>query len=106
MRTFLWLLCFAFVIECVGIATLASIVMMSLDSQQAAPPKLTGVFFHSPKAWLALPVPWLIAAAWLSRRPSPPPKAVFIYVGTLAVAAAFVLGVMVIAGILPTLTFR
>ena len=48
----------------------------------------------------------LIAAAFLSRRSSAPTTLTLVFIGTLAVAAAFVLGVMVIGGILPTLTFR
>ena len=106
MRTLLWLLWLAFAVECVALTMLASFVMMSLDSQRAAPPGFTGMFFTSPKAWLLLPIPWLVAAALLSRRSPSPTTLVFVFIGTLAVAAAFVLGVMVIGGILPTLTFR
>ena len=106
MRTFLWLLWLAFLIECAAVWILATFVTTSLESQHRAPPGFTGLFFSSPKAWLAVPVPWLIALVLLSRSSSPPTRLAFVFAGTVALAAAFVLGVMVIGGILPTLTFR
>jgi len=68
MRALLWLLWLAFAVECVALTMLASFVMMSLDSQHRAPPGFTGMFFAFPKVWLLLPIPWLVAAAFLSRR--------------------------------------
>ncbi|MCD6052685.1 MAG: hypothetical protein K0Q55_4107 [Verrucomicrobia bacterium] len=106
MRALLWLLCLAFAIECVTTAMLASFVMTSLDGQGSAAPGFTGLFFRSPKVWLVVPLPWIIATIWLTRRPVPPSLPVFLCIGTLAVAAAVVLGIMVIASVLPMLPLK
>jgi len=53
-----------------------------------------------------MPIPWVICALILSRRPSPAVGSVLVFAGIVAVVAAFLLGVMVIAAILPLLTFK
>jgi hypothetical protein len=66
----------------------------------------TSWFFGHPTWWLLMPIPWVICALILSRRPSPAVGSVLVFAGIVAVVAAFLLGVMVIAAILPLLTFK
>jgi hypothetical protein len=66
----------------------------------------TDLFFGHPIWWFLVPIPWLIFAVILSRRPPTTASPVLIFAGTVAVAGAFLLGVMLIAAILPLLTFK
>jgi hypothetical protein len=107
MRVFPWLLTLALAVECLAGSLLARLVMRSLADEQRAPPMFTSWFFGHPTWWLLVPIPWVICALVLSRRPPPPAVgAVLIFAGIVAVVAAFLLGVMAIAGILPLLTFK
>ena len=63
-------------------------------------------FFGHPALWLVVPIPWLISAFLLSRRPAAGTDSVLLFAGTLVVAAAFLGGGLVIAAILPLLTFK
>ena len=106
MRVFPWLLTLALAVECLAGSLLARFVMRSLADEQRAPPMFTSWFFGHPSWWLLVPIPWVISALILSRRPSPAVGSGFVFAGTVAVVAAFLLGVMVIAAILPLLTFK
>jgi hypothetical protein len=106
MKPFLWLLTLALVIECSAVGLLARFIMRSLADTHTEPPMFTNWFFGHPALWLLVPVPWLISAVRLSRRPATGADAVLLFAGTLVVAAASVAAVMLIAVILPLLTFK
>lgn len=106
MRVFTWLLTLALGVECFAGSFLADVVMQSLVDEQRAPPGFTSFFFGHPTWWLVIPIPWVIASFVLSRRPSPAIDLILLFAGTVAVAAAFLLGIMVIAAILPFLTIK
>jgi len=106
MRVFPWLLALALAIECLAGSLLARYVMRSLADEQRAPPMFTSWFFDHPTWWLLVPVPWVICALILSRRPEAAVGSVLVFAGIVAVVAAFLLGVMLIAAILPTLRFK
>ena len=106
MKPFLWLLTLALAIECSAGGLLARFIMRSLADTHTEPPMFTAWFFGHPAFWLLVPIPWLISAVLLSRRPATGTDSVLLFAGTLAVAAAFVAGVMLIAAVLPLLTFK
>ncbi len=106
MRVFPWLLTLALGVECFAGSLLARFVMRSLADEQRAPPGFTLLFFDHPTWWLLVPIPWVIVAPILSRRPSLAVGSALVFAGTVAVVGAFLLGVMVIAAILPLLTFK
>lgn len=106
MRVFSWLLTLALGVECLAGSLLARFVMRSLADEQRAPPGFTLLFFDHPTWWLLIPLPWVIFALLLSRRPSPDVGSVLVFAGAVAIVAAFLLGVMIIAAILPLLTFK
>jgi hypothetical protein len=106
MRVFPWLLALALAVECLAGTLLARFVMQSLADAQLAAPGFTLLFFGHPTWWLLIPIPWVIYALILSRRPSPAVGSVLVFAGTVAMVAAFLLGIMVIAAILPLLTFK
>ena|SRR6266481_5239099 len=106
MRVFPWLLTLALAVECLAGSLLASFVMRSLTDTQRAPPGFTGLFFAHSTWWLLVPIPWIACVFFLSRRPSPAIGSVLAFTGTVAVIAAFLAGVMIIAAILPLLTFK
>jgi len=106
MRVFPWLLTLALAVECLAGGLLARLVMRSLADEQRAPPGFTSLFFDRPMWWLLIPAPWAICAFIVSRRPSPAAGSILVVAGTVAVVAAFLLGVMLIAAILPLLTFK
>jgi len=66
----------------------------------------TSWFFGHATWWLLIPIPWVVVAFILSRRPSPDVGSVLVFAGTVAIVAALLLCVMVIAAILPLLTFK
>ena len=66
----------------------------------------TDWFFGHPIWWFLAPIPWLVFAVILSRRTPTTAGPVLVFAGTVAVAGAFLLGVMLIAAILPLLTFK
>jgi hypothetical protein len=80
--------------------------MRSLADTRTVSPMFTYWFFGHPAWWLVVPVPWLVSAVILSRRPATATESVLLFAGTLVVAAAFLAGVLVIAAILPLLTFK
>jgi hypothetical protein len=100
------LLTLALAVECLAGSLLARLVMRSLADEQRMPPMFTTWFLAHPTLWLLVPIPWAIWAFILSRRPTPATGSVLVFAGTVAVVAAFLLGVMVIAAILPLLTFK
>jgi hypothetical protein len=106
MRAFLWLLTLALTIECFAGGLLARFVMQSLADIEHRPPMFDDWFFGHPIWWFLVPIPWLVFAAILSRRPTTTTGSVLIFAGTVAVTGAFLLGVMIIAAILPLLTFK
>lgn len=106
MRVFLWLLALALAIECLAGCLLAGFVMRALADEQRAAPGFTLLFFGEPTWWLLIPIPWVVFSLILSRRPSPAVGSVLVFAGTVGVVAAFLLGVMVIAAILPLLTIK
>ena len=106
MRVFPWLLAIALAIECLAGSLLARFVMRSLADEQRTPPMFTSWFFDHPTLWLLVPVPWVICALILSSRPQASVGSVLAYAGIVAVVAAFLLGVMLIAAILPLLKFQ
>ena len=106
MRVFPWLLALALAVECLAGSFLARFLMRSLADEQRAAPGFTLLFFGHPTWWLLIPIPWVIYALILSRRPSPAVASAFIFAGTVSIVAAFLLGVMIIAAILPLLTFK
>ena len=66
----------------------------------------TAFFFGHPIWWLLVPIPWLVFAVILSRRTPTTASPVLIFADTVAVAGTFLLGIMLIAAILPLLTFK
>jgi hypothetical protein len=106
MKAFLWLLASALAIECLAGGLLARFVMRSIADTHRVSPMFTDWFFGHPAWWLLVPVPWFVSAVILSRRPAIATDSVLLFAGTLIVAAAFLAGVLVIAAILPLLTFK
>ena len=53
-----------------------------------------------------MPISWLVGSAVLSRRPAIASDSALLFAGTFIVAAAFLAGVLLIAAILPLLTFK
>jgi hypothetical protein len=66
----------------------------------------TDWFFRHPMWWLLMPISWLVGSAVLSRRPAIASDSALLFAGTFIVAAAFLAGVLLIAAILPLLTFK
>jgi len=64
-------------------------------------PWFTGTFIRSHSWILACPSPWVVYSAVLSFRRDVTPSALFLFAGTLFLAAALVVCVVVIAAILP-----
>ncbi len=106
MKIFLWLLTLALAIECLAGSLVARLVMRSIADTQRLPPMFTGWFFGHPAIWLAVPVPWCVVAVLLSRRPAVATETALLFAGTIAVAAAFPAGALIISAILPLLTFK
>jgi hypothetical protein len=102
MKIFTWLLTIAFVVVCVSCWAASSWVHHLLEGfRREALPAFT-VFVLYPSGWILFcPLPWLIYATALSRRQVLASNSVFIFTGTVVLAATLLLCAVAIASILP-----
>jgi hypothetical protein len=107
MKVFPWLLTLAFAAVCFACWAMSGLVLRSLEAtHHEMLPAVTILVIH-PNGWiLACPLPWLIYSLVLTIRRETTPAAVFIFAGTLFLAAAVLLCAIVIACFVPLLTFK
>jgi hypothetical protein len=103
MKIFPWLLTLAFIVVCLSCWAMSELVMHSIRDMKRLDyiPWFTGTFIRSHSWILACPVPWLVYSTVLSFRREVTPSALFVFAGTLFLAAAVVTCVVVIAAVLP-----
>ena len=103
MKVFPYLLTLAFAIVCLTCWVLSELVLRSLaDTHRDYLLSAFTAFVIRPNWWiLACPVPWLIYSVVLTMRRELNPAAVFVFAGTLFLAAAVLVCAVVFASVLP-----
>jgi hypothetical protein len=108
MKTFPWLLTLAFGVVCFTGWVLSSVILKSLsDIRGALPLPAITVLVLQPNAWvLFCPAPWIIYSTVLSFRREVTSSSLFVFTGTLLVAATVLVCALVIACVVPWLPFK
>src|SRR5262245_55425108 len=107
MKVFPWLLTLAFAVVCFACWALSGLALRSLsDTHRELLPAVTSLVIR-PNGWiLACPIPWLVYSLVLTLRREPTPSAVFLFAGTLFLAAAVLVCAVVIASVIPFITLH
>ena len=82
---------------------MSSLIGRSLNDFPVPISPLTQAVVNHPLYFLLIPIPWLIYASVLGKRRELNPNAVFVFTGTLALAAAILIGATMIGWLLPCL---
>ena len=107
MKVFPWLLTLAFAVVCLACWAMSGLALRSLkDTHRELLPAVTDLVIR-PNGWiLACPLPWLIYSLVLATRREVTPSAVFIFAGSLFLAAAVLVCLVVIASVIPFLSLH
>jgi hypothetical protein len=107
MKAFPWLLTVAFAVVCFTGWAMSGLAMHSLaDTHRDLLPAVT-VLVLRPNGWiLACPLPWLIYALVLTVRREITAASVLVFAGTLFLAAAILVCVVVVASVIPFITLK
>ena len=108
MKAFTWLLTVAFGVVCFTCWAMSGLVMHSLaDLHPDLPlPAVTALFIR-PNGWiLVCPLPWLIYSLVLTVRREVTPAAALVFAGTLFLAAALLVCLVVIASVIPFIALK
>ena len=103
MKIFPWLLTLALVVVCLSCWVMSEFVMRSMRDMKLLDymPWFTKTFIRSHTWILFCPLPWLAYSTLLSLRREVTPSTLFLFAGTLFLAAAIVTCVVAIAAVLP-----
>ena len=105
MKTFLWLLTLAFAVVCLGCWAMSDLALRSLDTDRPLP-AITNLVIR-PNGWILIcPIPWLAYALFLTTRQSVTIDTILIFSGTLVLATAILICAVVIASVIPFMTFK
>lgn len=106
MKTFIWLIIVTFVMTCLACWAISHVLVATTFSRMGIlMPWFTQLILY-PNFWiLVCPVPWLIYAMILSRRPDLSRRSALIFAGSVATAALLLVGTVVIACTLPLMVF-
>lgn len=107
MKAFPWLLTVAFTIVCFTCWAMSGLAMHSVaDMHHEMLPAVT-IFVLRPNGWiLACPLPWLIYALVLTMRREITAATVLVFAGTLFLAAAILICVVLVASVIPFITLK
>jgi hypothetical protein len=107
MKVFPWLLTLALAIVCFTCWALSSLIMQSLADIGREPLPAVTVLVLRPNGWiLFFPIPWIIYSAVLSFRRDITPGTLFVFAGTMVLAAAALVCALIIACVVPWITLK
>ncbi len=106
MKISLWLFVLALAIACFVAWATSNLIILSWHQ-----PRFEGVPLPSftqlvlfPHDWILLyPVPWIVAAFWLTLRKQISPGAAFVFAGTVCVGLVVIISAVTLAALLPHL---
>ena len=107
MKAFPWLLTAAFAVVCITSWAMSGLAMHSLAGDHRELLPAVTVFALRPNGWiLACPLPWLIYALVLTMRREITAAAVLVFAGTLFLATAILVCVVVVASVIPIISLK